>query len=127
MKKRITSIILVITLFTALLSLVGCGAEAKYEFSEATYSHYAYSSFLEDLNSIYEETALNLYEDGTWSIDMTLSSLDEGTYTLENGIYTFEGFTYNLQATGEETENGFVIHFRDAKTAMQAFSLHFEG
>ena len=115
MKKRILSIIMAATLLVLLLSTVGCGAADQYDYSKSSASS-TFLSLKDDLDFVYEETRLNLEEDGTWSIDMSIflffrSDIDEGTYTVENGLYTFEGFDYGLDATGKKTENGFEIYF----------------
>ena len=115
MKKRLLALTLV---FVMLFSFASCGASVgKYEYTGLTTSA-GYTELRDSLDFVYEETFLNLKEDGTWSIDFPIilfisSKIDKGTYTVEEGVYTFEGFEYGMDAYGVETDNGFDIYFMD--------------
>lgn len=118
MKKKILSMLLAFVLLLSLLSLSGCGAEKKYDYEDVS-THVLYASLKDEFKFIYEDTRLNIYDDGTWSIDESIflffrSKIDKGTYTVEDGLYTFEGFEYGMKATGKETDDGgFEIYFSE--------------
>ena len=117
MKRRIISLVSLVAILTMLFAIVGCGSTEKYDF-KTTHTQIDFSDFKGDMDFVYEDTRLNIKEDGTWTIDMRMflfirSNIDEGTYTVENGVYSFEGFEYGMKATGKETEEGFEIYFAD--------------
>jgi len=130
MKKQILSILLIVSMFISAFSFMGCGSSAKYAYEECS-THYPYNSLVDELDYVYEDTRLNIYENGTWSIDMSFilfirSKIDKGTYTVENGVYTFEGFEYGWAATGKETDEGFEIAFYDTVNDRPTAHLFFE-
>lgn len=120
-------------LLMSLLLLSGCGRKMKYEY-EGCSANIAYRSLNDKFDFVYEDTRLNIYDNGTWSIDEKLFlfirlKTDKGTYTVKDGVYTFEGFEYGMKATGKKTEDGgFEIYFADSFDGTTTVAtLHFVG